>query len=292
MSISSQITPEPEQPVVPVIEVEAPKEADQPSPTVTTQPVEPAPVKSQYEQITDALLKSIGDIGAKSKFKILIYGDPGTGKSTFLGTSPNNLIYSFEDGLVSINTASRPKAENVQEIPFKSNYQAEVLMERLLANDPAFDKWSTFSVDTLSDYHKRTLSEITEREWQKQPSRNRYVPVTEDYVEANRKMENLARQLRDLDRDIIVLAHAKTVEPKNKPAKIYPDFSESLANKIEAMMDIVGYMSMQEVDGKLVPVLRVTTEGTIHAKTRVPLPPEIIDPTFPQLKEIWMKHCA
>jgi hypothetical protein len=53
------------------------------------------------------------------------------------------------------------------------------------------------------------------------------------------------------------------------------------------MMDIVVYMSIKIVDGQPVPVGQFFSDGQTHAKTRVPLPFEVINPTYPMLRAAW-----
>lgn len=247
-----------------------------------------SPVVSEWDQITEALLGSIQDIApGMNNFKILVYGDPGCTKSSFAAAAPRNLIIDFEKGLQSALHSPFGIGQDTQKIPFKSIRQVEALVQRFQTNDAAFAKWNTLTLDTISDLHKRSLQEITERKWVNSPSmRNRFVPETEDYIEVNEMLTRLVRSLRDIDKDIIVLAHAKTVEPKNRPAKTYPDFSESLANKLEAMMDVVAYVKMQpDEQGNQMPVFQVKTAEGIHAKTRLDLPDLIANPKWTEFKE-------
>lgn len=254
-----------------------------------------------YDDITDALLASIGDIGEKINFKMLIHGEPGSTKSSFLGSVPNCLIWDLEQGMISAKTAhihtGRPMASGIQAVPYKSMMQGEAIVERLASHHPDFEKYEVFAIDTISSLHKRTLEDIMKREWRKRPSMNVNVPDTEHYTEVNEVLTRFIRSLADLDRDIIILCHSQTVEPKNKPAKTYPDFSEKLSNKLEAMMDIVGYMNMTPIpqeDGTKVikPTIRVVSDGVTHAKTRIPLPEVILDPTYPAIKTEWEKWCV
>lgn len=247
-----------------------------------------APPVSEWDAITEALLASVQDImPGMSNFKILVYGDPGCTKSSFAAAAPRNLIVDFEEGLQSALHSPFGVGEGTQKIKFKSMRQIEAIVQRYQANDPAFAKWNLLTLDTISDLHKRGLQEITERKWANAPSmRNRYVPETEDYIEVNEMLTRLVRSLRDIEKDVIVLAHAKTVEPKNRPAKTYPDFSEGLANKLEAMMDVVAYVKMQpDEQGNQMPVFQVKTAEGIHAKTRLDLPDMIANPTWVQFKE-------
>ena len=268
----------------------APAEAPStPAPTVSEPPAGP-PAPPSADEIVNSILSKINPIGQQAYLKLMIVGEPGSTKSSFTATASNNLIVDFEQGLVSAKHSPNGVGEGTQAFPYSTFEEFTNLIKLVKSRNPALDSFEVFSVDTLSDLHKRGLSEINEREWRKRPSSvNRYVPEVEHHTENNEKILRVLRHLRDLDRHIIITSHSKTVEPRNKPAKTYADFSESLSNKVMAMMDIVGYMSMKKVDGTMVPVMRVVTDGTIACKTRIPLPEEIINPTFPQILKAWNK---
>lgn len=256
-----------------------------PSQNETTQSPSESSTAVAQDDILKSLMANIHDIGTKENFKILIYGDPGTTKSSFAATAPNNLIVDLDDGLISAKSSPNGIADNVRSFPWQTFNHLSALINKLGQRPPELDWVEVLTIDPFSEMHKRGLDEVLAREHAKAPRTfNRYSPETEHHQENNNRMLAIVRALKDLDRNLIITAHAKTVEPKNKPAKTYPDFSESLANKIEGMMDIVGYMTRREIDGQMVPILRVHTDGTVHAKTRVPLPVEIANPTYAQLR--------
>ena len=319
MSISSIAAPEPEKPKEETAPLDASAATAEPTTPTTEASVAPAatapntpvtntaeakpnpPVTtnsavSQADAITQALLAQIAPVGVKANFKILIYGPPGSTKSSFLAGADNQLVFDQEDGLISIKTqeehTGRPAKPNIRSIPFSSFGAADALVDRLAARIPELDWVKVFSIDTYNDFYRKALSERVIKRWEQRPSSvDKYVASQDenDYSAVNEQMVRFARKLRDLDRDIIILAHEKTVEPKGKPSKTYPDFSEGLANKIEAMMDIVGYMEFKEIDGKMVPVLRVKTDGIVHAKSRIPLPDVILNPSFDAIRAQWEK---
>lgn len=259
----------------------------------TTTPTVSEVTQPPVDDVLKSLMANIVDIGQKESFKMLIYGDPGTTKSSFAATAPNNLIVDLDEGLVSAKSSPNGIAEQVRAFPWIGFNGLSALIGKLSQNTPELDWVETLTIDPFSETHKRGLDEVLAREHAKAPrTANRYVAETEHHTENNNRMLAIIRALKDLNRNLIITAHARTVEPKGKPAKTFPDFSESLANKIEGMMDIVGYMTRREIDGEMVPILRVTTDGTVHAKTRVPLPVEIANPTWPQLKAAWDKMLA
>lgn len=240
------------------------------------------------DEILSGIFSKIGEIGQAAKLKLMIFGDPGSAKSSFAATAPNNLIIDFEDGLISAKGSPNGIATNVRQWRYEKYEEFTALIKAIRDNHPELASFDTITIDTLSDLHKRGLAEVTQRDWRKAPkSTNQYVPQVEHHTENNEKIIRIVRALRDCDKNIIILTHAKTVEPKNKDAKTYADFSESLSNKVMAMMDIAGFMHMKRIDGKTIPVLRTTNDGSVQAKTRIPLPEEIADPTFPQLLKKW-----
>lgn len=259
------------------------------TPTVINEPV---PTAAPVDEILNSILGHITPIGQNENFKMLIYGDPGTTKSSFCATAPNNLIVDLDEGLISAKSSPNGIADGVRAFPWIGFPGLTALIHKLAARPAELDWVQVLTIDPFSETHKRGLDEVLAREHMMQPSKNRYMPVTENHTENNNRMLGIIRDLKDLDRDLIITAHARTVEPKGQIAKTFPDFSESLANKIEGMMDIVGYMFRKEVDGVIVPVMRVVSDGNVHAKTRVPLPVEIMNPTYPQIKAVWDQMLA
>jgi hypothetical protein len=285
VSVSAPVTTKP------VVTPSAPAPVATPVATVTPTATSVTATKVQDpNEILNNLMSKIGDIGTRSFLKIMIYGDPGSTKSSFAATAPNNLIVDLEDGMLAAKNSPNGIAENVKTIRWNDigGFNGfSTLISAFQAKVPQFDEWETLSIDSFSEAHKRGLQEVTEREWRKRPSKNRYVAETEEHTENNERMTRLLRDIRDMDRNLILIAHARTVEPKNKPAKTYPDFSEKLANAIEGMMDLVGYMTLKTIDNETVPVMVLQSPEGIHCKTRFGLPVEVVNPTYPKIKEAW-----
>jgi hypothetical protein len=251
---------------------------------------EPSPTV-QVDAVMEALNKLMGaGIGTTSSCKVLIYSDPGQGKSSIAGTVPNSLIFDFEDGLIAAAESPYGIAPGIRPMPYVNWKQAEAIVDKLGEHHPSLDWVETFTIDTYSDFSKRTLHDILKRDNLNAPSVfKRYEPKTEQRVENNEMHDDYARKLRDLDRDILILTHAKTVEPKNKPSKTYPDFSESFANRLEAKMDVVGYLKMEDIEGVPTPVMYTKTTGDdlVHCKRRIDIPDVMVSPTWADIKAGW-----
>lgn len=261
--------------------------------TATTTSVvvnEPSPT-AEVDKVMEKLLGLMGEgINPTTSCKVLIYSDPGQGKSSIAATVPNSLYFDFEDGLISAAKSPHGVAPGIVPMPYINFKQAEAIADKLLERNVALERFTTFTIDTYNNFSRRTLADICDRDWANAPSAfNRYKPNTDQYTENNEMHDRYAQRLVDMDRDLLILTHAKTVEPKNKPAKTYPDFSESFANKLEAKMDVVGYLQLQEIDGKPTPVMitKSTTVDLVHCKSRIDIPDVMVDPTWPEIKAGW-----
>lgn len=272
--------------------------SDMAEPEVTA-PVEPAPEPTganagpARDEVLDAILARITPATETEHRKLrgMIFSDPGMGKTTFLGTCPNNLILDTEEGTnVLVDTAP-----NVHVLPFKSFFQAEAVVDRLAQEVPELDWVETFSMDTVSFLHKKGLAEVTEREWAKAPALvNRYKAETDNHTENNEHMRRLVASALPLNRNLLLTCHARSVEKKGETEKIYPDFSEKLANTINGMLDFVGYLYVTELDGEEHHVLKMRQGNSgIVCKTRITtMPDSIIDPTWDKIWAYFEEHNA
>ena len=255
--------------------------------TVTTK--ESTEVLTETEKPKDAvleiMLQRIQPLKSnKPNTKLMIYGPPGGGKSTFLAGIPNNIIVDTENGT---NVPSRFIAENVARLPYKTFLGLEKQIQKFAEAPEALNAWTTISVDTVSALHKRGLAEVLLREHNKSPSMvNRYKAETDHHTENNEHIRQLIDALCQLPKNIVITAHARTVEPKQAPDKTYADFSDKLANTLAGMMDVYAYMEEREFEGATHRFMRFHSDGTIQAKARGNWPDEIMDPTWADIQKI------
>lgn len=268
-------------------------DASQPTPSKSTSRVvaEPANTDSaSTNNFLDLLLDKIEPMDqARPNFKMLIYSDPGVGKTDLLGQIPNNLIVDSENGFETILYSDR-RADNVQRLPFKTFQGLEMAVEEFHKNPEPLRKFKNISIDTVSNLHKRALADVIKREHGKAPSLiNEYVAETEHHTENNEHIRQLVQSLCDLDRNVFLTCHARNLEPKGKPSKTFPDFSEKLANTLSGMMDVVAYMYIADIEGEEHRVLKFHPSSRIVAKARgrgKNLPDNMVDPTWEKINDI------
>lgn len=262
------------------------------APTQNSQPV------AKAEEVDEVLAKILAKITplneTKPNLKVLLYSLPDGGKTTFAATAPHNLVIDAEDGTTSLANNPELLGAGSKRMPYINFAVTERVIQYLNEKNPEFDWVETLTIDTLSELHKKGLAEVTEREFQKSPLlNNRYVAETEHHTENNEHIRRLVSSLKDLDRNLIILAHSKTVEQKGKPVKTYPDFSEKLANTLAAMMDIVIYLEKKEIDGKVQRVFHFHTDANTMTKSRIGgLPAAATDVTWEVLWKKFQEHLS
>lgn len=247
-------------------------------------------IADKQDEILDAILGRMKPITeAKPRLKILLFSHPGGRKTSFLGGIGDNLIIDSEDGLTSLYAIPElVKWDTTQVIPFKSFFQVEKLTEGMAKNVPQLEWAKTVSVDTLTTLHKKGLAEEVKRMHLKGMRESIYKAEAEDHGVNNERMRQIVDGLKDLDRNVVLTCHAKEVQQKDKSIKIYPDFSDKLANTINGMMDVVAFVE-QTKDGV---IWHNVSDGYIQCKNRIGLPRTLENPTWETIWGYFEKHLA
>lgn len=238
-------------------------------------------------------------------FNLLIYGDPGAGKTTLAATAQdhdemkNVLFANIEGGLVSI--AHRG---DIHEKKIKNTAALEAL-----AWDLAQGKYKsvhTVVVDNVTELQTLNLQEIVQaaidsgRNMVKNRARTIDDVWQEDYMKSTKQLGRLFRFLRDLPMNVVFTAHMKRVYPKVpegtdltkiQPVAVLPSLSAKL---MEALMGYVDFVWCLEEDTDKASdeagrrFLVTCSKGMYRCKTRGPLFFEAIgdvieDPNLPDI---------
>jgi hypothetical protein len=217
--------------------------------------------------------------------KGLIFGPPGHGKTTFLGsaqyddrTSPI-LILDFEGGsesLVGLDV----------DIVRVSDWNVYNDVFEFLANDK--HSYQSVGIDSISETHIFTLLNILKMEG---PTRKDPDLLQQgDYGKALVLMRRLLREFRDLPIHVFFTALAKEDLDSREGMVKKPALAGVLADEVPGMMGLVGYLALTtDVDGNMMRSLLIKDHPRIRTKIRSPwakheeVPNEIDNPTVTAL---------
>jgi hypothetical protein len=241
------------------------------------------------------------------KLKIMPYGVPGVGKTTFIGQANDHpdlspvLVLNLEGGLLSL--AAR---DDVDSIDIRSTAHFEEVFDAIANNEQGLGAYKTIAIDSGTELAKMSLGEWVHRNMDRQErkgkldaDRTRDDVEIQDYGKMTVEMRRLFGQYRHLDRHVIITAREKFVYPPGMdrtnlvPIECTPDFTTSLASSVMGMMDHVWFMYLEDEQAGTRAMLtrdwRNDAGTTYRGKTRGQFFAETIGPlvTSPYLPDLY-----
>lgn len=245
---------------------------------MTSNPVvledKPVPPVPPVDAILDKLLSRITKPEIVStNLKVLIYGSPGTGKTTFAATAPSPLVIDVERG-----SRTLVGLREVEVLEYVSIEQVEKVVDYLVNNHAAFSKYETIVFDSLSEMQRRLLDQQLGN-MSKTIGSPLYKADWGVYGENTQRLRSLMSRFRDIPKNLVVTAQDK-VEKDDATGIMMarPDLTPKLSATVAGLFDVVGYL---RINSKGERILQVQPTKTVLAKTRITsLPKEIINPTW------------
>jgi phage nucleotide-binding protein len=241
----------------------------------------------EADEILEKLLSRIGSVDSQSsKLNVMLYGQPGVGKTVWAASAPSWLLINVEKGAGSLKEHPDRVGPNCQVLEYRSLVQLETLLSYMEKSHPAFAKYETIIIDSYSELQKRDLDEIVASESRKDVNRNKFLPIGPDYNVNTEHMRQLAMRLRDIDKHVIVICHVKEEKDDNTGRiMVRPNLTPKLASSMAGIFDVVAYLQRTEgPNNQSVRTLQVHPTLSVLAKTRIGnLPPVMEDATFSTL---------
>lgn len=215
---------------------------------------------------------NIKPVSETDKFlKVMIYGDPGIGKTVLSATATQNpamektLVVNIEGGMLSIAGTEAMATDQI-----KSMKEVEELMWALSSRQAGFEDYNTIVIDSGTELQTLSLEGIVAAAKKKKSDRDLDEIYIEDYGKSTACLKRIFRHFRDLPMNIIVTALTKRIMPpiaskKTTPLKVLPQFTSKLADSLSGYMDAVWYMYLDENGQRCI---LTQPEGAYFAKTR------------------------
>lgn len=248
----------------------APLEVEVPEP-------EPEPVKLTPSTIAGF---TIGSPTTDNNLNMLIYGDPGVGKTRLAGSSilvPEMcpvLLMDFEGGTLSL----AGDYHDVDVVRLQSWEKVDRLYGSLYDKNP----YKTIIVDSLSECQKFSMSQIMKAVVLKDSDRDPDVASLREWGKNGEQIRRLVRAFRDLPCHTIFTALvSEDRDDRTNTIKIRPGLPGKLKGEVAGYVDIVLFMYKKEVrvDRELEVKTLVLTQGTERqvAKDRSGQLPQLLE---------------
>lgn len=218
----------------------------------------------------------------QERLRIVLYGEPGAGKTTLASTFPRPMFINTDDGLVSL------AIEGIDVMHFEPEGYRDMeglywwLKERIDTFDTVvLDSVTTAQRLFLDEIHDLSLAAATR---DKKPVMQ-WVPEQGEYLAQQRQMARMLTDLRRLDKHLIVTAGVK-----NREGRRSPDTAPGLFSILNHWASIMAELQVitHDAKGEELPKPRrilYTGYGARDTKSRFrSLLPYVPDPTY---KTIW-----
>lgn len=179
------------------------------------------------------LFKKPSELEFVTTIKMLIYGQPGTGKSSMALSAPNPVMFDFDGGIQRVNVAFQCPTLQV-----KKWEDAMSAIEELKSGE---DDCKTIIIDTagkmldfMSDYIMRNDSKMKMRDGSLS---------LKGYGARKVMFQNFLREVSMMGKHIVFVAHER--EDKDGETRIVrPEISGSSAGDLMKGLDLVGYVQV------------------------------------------------
>lgn len=185
----------------------------------------------------------------ENKLNVLIYGDPGSGKTYLAGTAQdvpemkNVHVFNIDGGLLTL--AGRG---DIQATDIHSVQELEDEFYKIINRHSDYKGVKTVVIDNISELQTLALEAEAALNFKERQRKNKNYTVDEIYLEdygvAGKKLARILRGFRDLPLNVIYLAHKKDKMRRgtNVLEASVPNLTDKLCTAVMGYMDIVAYL--------------------------------------------------
>lgn len=213
------------------------------------------------------MVEKTSEIDPGKNIVMIVYSRGGVGKTTFAASSPNTLIFDFENGTKFLGN----RGIDVNVVRMNSWFKASEKPE--LAN--LINGYDSIVIDPLGEAMDKLIdsTEINGKKYRTGDGS----PTMAGWGEIKKQMRNFIKWLRGTGKNVIIVAHeneSQTDEGLTHRIQVATKLSEEIPN----MVDVISYMAIRKADGKMQRVLYTPQQGgSFDSKDRLGRIPEVVE---------------
>lgn len=219
----------------------------------------------------------------------LVYGEPGAGKTYFIGSSEDceamtpALLLDIDGGAMTLR-----KRKGVDVIKVRKIKELEKISAELYA-DP--DYYKLVALDTLTEMQKMDMHDLMHAAAAQNSKLDPLIPDQANWGKSNERIRLVIRSFKDLPCHTIMTAHRASKQENDGSTYFYPALPGKLSYEVPGFFDIVGYLDSKSrvVNGEaeVSRTMQTVKTNKVQAKDRTGVLPAVInEPSIPLLWEM------
>lgn len=217
---------------------------------------------------------------------LLIYGEPGAGKTWLTGTAQDHdktgpiLLLDVEGGTVTLRDRKDIDVKQVRSI------SDIVEIHRTLVEENN-NYYKTVIIDSLTELQKLDMRDIMKEVVNKRPDLDPDVPSMREWGKSSEHIRRIVRGFRDLEMNTIMTALMQVEKDEVGVVTYYPALPGKLRAEIPGFLDIVGYLYTVVEDDETIRKIQFAKTRRITAKDRTSaLGDSMSNPTVPMIWDL------